>query len=345
VGLPFHHHFRLPVKSTLQFDELQVIKRHGAFQRVLRKDARPMKIGFSLPNIGPVATAEAVSKVAERAEALGYDSLWTIERLLWPVKPQTPYPVTPDGSLPEFYKHSLDPLDTLTFAAAQTKKIGLGTSVLDIPYYNPVTLARRLTTIDFLSKGRLRVGLGLGWSKDEMDATGAKMNERGARADEFLQVLKAIWTTNPVEYHGKFYEVPKSYINVKPVQKPHPPIYMAAFAPAALKRLAKYADGWNPVAIPLEGMAQMFGAVQGMAKDAGRDPSSLVVVARANLHVTEQPLGKDRAIFAGSWQQVKEDAEGCRRIGVHELIFDVTFQARSLQEWLQLMEEIAAWAR
>ena len=124
-----------------------------------------------------------------------------------------PYPVTADGSLPEGYKYSLDPLDTLTFVAARTKKIALGPSVLDIPYYNPVTLARRLTTIDVLSNGRLRVGLGLGWSKDEMDATGADMKQRGAMADEFLQVLKAIWTTNPVKYQGKFYRVPESYIN------------------------------------------------------------------------------------------------------------------------------------
>ena len=92
-----------------------------------------MKIGFALPNIGPVATAEAVVKVAQRAEALAYHSLWTIERLLWPVKPQTPYAVTPDGSLPEEYKYILDPLDTLTFAAAHTKTITLGTSVLDTP--------------------------------------------------------------------------------------------------------------------------------------------------------------------------------------------------------------------
>src|ERR1700730_5740675 len=194
-----------------------------------------MRLGFALPNVGPVATAEAVFKVAQRAEALGFDSLWTIDRLLYPVKPQSPYPVTPDGLLPEPYKHVLDPLEALTFAAAQTKKITLGTSVLDIPYYNPVMLARRLTTLDFLSGGRLRVGFGLGWSKDEMDASGADMKQRGAMADEFLEVLKAIWTTNPAEFHGKFYQLPKSYINHQPVQKPHPPIYLAAFAPPAMK--------------------------------------------------------------------------------------------------------------
>jgi probable F420-dependent oxidoreductase len=206
-----------------------------------------MRIGFALPNIGPVATLEAVIAVAERAEDLGYDSLWTIQRLLYPVKLQRPYPLG-DGSLPDMHKHALDPLEALTFAAARTKRIALGTSVLDIPYYNPVMLARRLTTLDFLSQGRIRVGLGLGWNKDEVDAVGADFKQRGAMADEFLQVLKAIWTTNPVKFHGKFYQLPESYIGPKPVQKPHPPIYMAAFVPRALSRLAKYADGWNPVA-------------------------------------------------------------------------------------------------
>jgi probable F420-dependent oxidoreductase len=301
-----------------------------------------MRIGFGLPNIGRLGNAENILMVAERAESLAYDSLWTIERLLWPVKPQVPYPVTADGSLPEGYKYCLDPLDTLTFVAARTKKIALGPSVLDIPYYNPVTLARRLTTIDVLSNGRLKVGLGLGWSKDEMDATGADMKQRGAMADEFLQVLKAIWTTSPVRFEGKFYRVPESYINVKPVQKPHPPIYMAAFAPPALKRLATMADGWNPVAIPVAGMEQMFGAVKQMAKEAGRDPSKLAMVVRANLHITDKPLGADRGIFAGTLEQIREDAQACARIGAHDLIYDVTFekQAQTIEGWLALMETL-----
>jgi len=300
-----------------------------------------MKIGFALGNIGPIGTAEAISNIAQRAEALGYDSVWTVERLLWPTKPQTPFRASKDGSLPELYKYALDPLDALTFAAAHTKKLALGTSVLNIPFYNPVMLARRLTTIDLLSGGRLRVGLGLGWSKDEMDAVGADMKQRGARADEFLQVLKAIWTTNPVEFRGRFFQVPKSYINHKPVQKPHPPIYLAAFAPPALKRLATIADGWNPVAIPVAGMADMFNAVKRMATEAGRDPSSLSLVVRGNLDITPKPLGKERVIFAGSVEQIKEDIAACRQIGAHELFFDPTFMpgAQSLERWLALMEQ------
>ena len=125
-----------------------------------------MRLGFALPTIGPLGSPDAVTTVETGAEALGYDSLWTIERLLYPVQPQSPYPGTPDGTLPEPYKHCLDPLETLTFAAAQTTRVELGTSVLDMLYYNPVMLARRLSTLDCLSHGRLRVGMGLGWSHE-----------------------------------------------------------------------------------------------------------------------------------------------------------------------------------
>ncbi len=121
-----------------------------------------MRMGFNLPPIGLAASPKSIVQVAQKAESLGYDSLWVTERLLYPVNPQTPYPATPDGSLPDAYKVALDPLEVLTFAAAHTRRIFLGTSVLDIPYYNPVMLARRLTTLDVLSGGRLRVGLGLG---------------------------------------------------------------------------------------------------------------------------------------------------------------------------------------
>ena len=301
-----------------------------------------MKIGFSLPNIGPIGTAEAVTKVAQRAEALGYSSLWTIERLLYPLNLQVPYPGTPDGSLLEIYKHSLDPLEALTFVAGQTKKIKLGTSVLDMPYYNPVMLARRLSTLDFLSNGRLIVGLGLGWSKDEMEATGADITKRGALADEFLQVLKTIWTTNPVEFHGKFYNIPKSYINPKPVQKPHPAIYLGAFVPAALKRLAKEADGWNPVFLPIPVMAQMFDGIKQMAKEAGRDPSELGMLVHALLELTDTALDNDRAIFSGSLEQIADDVRGCAKIGVGEIFFDPAFSpgGQSLDRWMSLLEQL-----
>jgi probable F420-dependent oxidoreductase len=301
-----------------------------------------MRVGFAVGNVGSIATAENLVRIAQRAEALGYDTLWAVERLLWPLKPQTPYPVTPDGSLPAEYKHVLDPLEALTFVAAHTRRIGLGTSVLDIPYYNPVMLARRLSTLDVLSGGRVRLGLGLGWSKDEHDALGADMKTRGARADEFLAVLKAIWTTDPTEFRGKYYTLPTSHIGPKPVQKPHPPIYLAAFAPGALNRIARLADGWNPVAIPVAGMKQMFDSVKTMAREAGRDPSKLQLIVRANVEIRDKPRAVDGMIFTGTLAQIKEDAEACKALGAHEVHFDPTFTpgGQHLDRWLALMEQL-----
>ena len=301
-----------------------------------------MRAGFALGNTGPIGTAANLIRIAQRAEALGYHSLNSVERLLWPVKPQTPYPVTADGSLPEPYQHNLDPLDVLTFIAPLTKTIRLRPSVLDIPYYNPVLLARRLATIDVLSGGRLEIAFGLGWSADEFQAAGAEFKDRGARADEFLHVLKAIWTTDPVEHQGRFYTVPRSVIRTKPVQKPHPPIYLAAFAPAALNRIARLADGWNPVAIPVAGMQQMFDGLKQMARAAGRDPSGLKLIVRANLEITERPLGDQRFIFTGTLEQIREDVEGCRAIGADEIHFDPTFMpgAQQIDRWLAVMEQV-----
>ena len=257
------------------------------------------------------------------------------------MNPQLPYPATPDGSLPEPYKYCLDPLDALTYAAAFSERIKLGVSVLDIPYYNPVTLARRLSTIDVLSNGRLRMGFGVGWSPDEMAATGADMKVRGARADEFLEVLKKIWTTDPVEHQGRFFTVPKSHIGPKPVQKPYPPIFMAAYTPPAMMRVATLANGWNPAGVPIEGMAQMFGAIRKMAKDAGRDPSELQLIVRANLVITEKPIEKDRFVFVGSLEQIRDDISASAKIGADELFLEVGFTegGQDVSNWLKWLDE------
>ena len=284
-----------------------------------------MKLGFHLPHVGTAASPDAIVRVAKRAEELGYDSVWTLERVLYPVAPRSPYPATPDGSLPDPFKISYDPIETLTFVAAHTSRIRLGTSVIDMPYYNPVMLARRLTTLDILSNGRLHVGMGQGWSQDEIEATGGPPKGLAKRADEFIEVLKAIWTTDPVEYDGEFFKIAKSSILPKPVQKPHPPISLAAYSPGAMQRVAKYADAWNAAGVPAEGMQEMFAGIKGMAKQAGRDPGEIGLIVRANLYMSDEPMGDDRFIFAGSPDQVKDDIAKVRDMGAAEVLFDPTF--------------------
>ena len=126
------------------------------------------------------------------------------------------------------------------------------------------------------------------------------------------------------------------------MQKPHPPIYLGAFVPAALKRLANLADGWNPVFLPLPVMADMFGSIKQMAKEAGRDPSALAMVVHAVLEITEKPLGKDRAIFSGSLEQIREDVRGCAKIGADEVFFDPAFApgGQSIDRWMSLLEQL-----
>jgi probable F420-dependent oxidoreductase len=283
-----------------------------------------MRFGFALPQVGSAVGPEGLFTVAKRAEDLGFDSLWVLDRILWPVNPRAPYPIG-DGSLPVKYKSVLDPLETLTFVAAHTRRVALGTSVLNLPWYTPVLIARRLTTLDILSAGRLRAGFGIGWSPDEYEAAGVTWQERGKRADELIQALKKIWTTDPVEFQGKYYRIPKSVIGPKPVQKPHPPVYMAAYTPSAMKRVAAEANGWFPVGIPLSGVGPMFEGIKGMAKEAGRDPSALELIVRANVEIHNSPIQKERVDFTGTLEQIAEDVKATQKLGAAEIVLDAQF--------------------
>ena len=300
-----------------------------------------MRFGFALPQIGSLVGPEALVTVAKRAEDLGFDSLWVLDRILWPVDPRAPYPIG-DGSLPLQYKHVLDPVETLTFAAAYTSRIALATGVLNLPWYNPVLLARRLTTLDVLSRGRLRVGFGIGWSPDEYEAAGAPWQDRGKRADESIEVLKKIWTTDPVEFQGKHYRIAKSFIGPKPVQKPHPPIYLAAFTPSAMKRVAAEAHAWLPVGIPLTGIGAMFEAIKNMAKEAGRDPSALELIVTAGVEIHKRPIEKERIEFTGSVEQIGEDFATARKVGAAEIAIYAQFLAPDeiAQDLITRMEDL-----
>ena len=300
-----------------------------------------MRFGFALPQIGSLVGPEALVTVAKRAEDLGFDSLWVLDRILWPVDPRAPYPIG-DGSLPLQYKHVLDPVETLTFAAAYTSRIALATGVLNLPWYNPVLLARRLTTLDVLSRGRLRVGFGIGWSPDEYEAAGAPWQDRGKRADESIEVLKKIWTTDPVEFQGKHYRIAKSFIGPKPVQKPHPPMYMAAFTPSAMKRVAAEAHAWLPVGIPLTGIGAMFEAIKNMAKQAGRDPSALELIVTAGVEIHKRPIEKERIEFTGSLEQIGEDFATARKVGAAEIAIYAQFLApdETAQDLITRMEDL-----
>ncbi|HWN93012.1 MAG TPA: LLM class F420-dependent oxidoreductase [Verrucomicrobiae bacterium] len=301
-----------------------------------------MKLGFSLPMAGSWATPQNQILVAQRAEALGYHSLWVFQRMLYPIKPQNDYPPLPGQPWPKSFERVMDPLVSLAFVAAVTSRIRLGTSVLIMPYYTPVMLAKQLATLDVVSAGRLDVGLGLGWSRDEFDAVGVPYEGRGKRADEFLRCLKAIWTEDPVEFKGEFYSVPRARVEPRPVQRPHPPITIGGYGPTVIRRAVTY-DGFNGGNVPLGQVAPLVKEIKAAAEAAGRDPATLQIVSRGSFQLHATPKGPDRRPLWGSLAEIRQDVERYAEAGLTELFLEANFDPRgvTLEGALEVLEALA----
>lgn len=285
-----------------------------------------MRLGFALPHVGPVAGPDTIRAVATEAENMGYDSLWTLERLLKPVRAKTPYPATADGELNDQYRTVYEHLSVLTYVAAITSRVRLGVSVVNLPYHHPVTLAKRLATLDRLSGGRLSLGIGLGWSEDEADATNTPFRERGRIGEEAIAVLKALWGPDPVEFRGRYFTVPACEFGPKPVQRPHPPLLIGAFAPVALERAGRLADGFTGCCVSVETLLDFKTQFEHAARDAGRDPDALPTVIRCLVQLSDTPISDpERPVATGTWDQVRDDVRRLRDGGVDEVFFDVSF--------------------
>jgi probable F420-dependent oxidoreductase len=308
-----------------------------------------MKVGLFLPHVGEHVTAENILYIATEAEKEGIDSVWVLDRLLWPIKPQTPYVASPDGSLPVVYQNVLDPLTTLTYVAAVTERISLGTSVIDMFFQNPVVLSKRVTTLDILSDGRALIGLGIGWSKDEFEASGIPYKDRGTRADEYLQVLKKIWTDDVVEFRGQFYNIPASKIGPKPVQKPQPPILLGGFSPKTFSRIVNYANGWIGVAGfgPLEQLEQVINGLKESARKADKDPSKISIYMLSYPNVLESPSNQIRAPMTGTIEQIGSDIEQIKAMGTDHIIFGHIFSSvgRDMKKMVEVTKELARFAK
>jgi probable F420-dependent oxidoreductase len=298
-----------------------------------------MKIGFTLPQTGVVAAQAAqVARYASEVEKLGADSLWVIDRLLAAVDPKIGY--NGADTFPAEFDAILDPFVLLGVAASATSRVTIGSNILNTPWYPPALLARSLTTLDVLSGGRLVPGLGAGWSPEEFEAAGVPMNERGARLDETLDALEQLWTANPAEYHGKHWHVPTTRAALKPVRRP--PVYLAGFAPAAMRRVARRADGWLPAVLLPQftdldaAVNQPMATIRGMAEEAGRDPSTLDMILRIYPTVRTDSV-------------VDEVADMIKRVAgeteARHVLVDMMYQADDVDELLTQVAGILAAAR
>lgn len=311
-----------------------------------------MKLGFALPVAGSWATPANQTVVARRAEELGYHSLWTVQRLLYPTEPRNDYPSTPGQPWPAPFKMVVDPIVTLAHVAGATRTIRLGTAVVVAAYYAPVVLAKQLATLDIVCGGRLDVGIAVGWSEDEYEAAGVPFPRRGARTEELLRCLHALWADDPVEFKGEFYSVPRSLFLPKPQQRPRPPILLGGYAPATVRRAVTLADGYIGGNVPLARVAPLVDQLRRAAQEAGRDPASMRVVCRGSVRVLDEPHpGDDRRPLWGTLDQVAEDIARYQEAGLDELFVELNFDPaiaapdvdpdRSLTTALTVLEALA----
>jgi len=283
-----------------------------------RREGYCVQLGFGIPISGAWATPDNQLRLVRRAEELGYHSLWTFQRLLVPEPPD-------ERAAAPAYRSVLDAIVPLAFVAGHTSRIRLGLSVVNIPFFAPATLAKQLTTLDVLSRGRLDVGLGIGWSRQEYAAVGVPYQRRGARAEEFIAALQALWTREVVEFHGDFYQIPRSRVEPKPVQRPHPPLLLGGAAEAALRRAGRLADGWTSSSgADLKSIGDSIEIVRQAAREAGRDPAALRFVSRGPLRV--RPAGDPaRPPLTGSFDEIRRDLDDLREQGVTEVFLDMNY--------------------
>jgi probable F420-dependent oxidoreductase len=275
-----------------------------------------MQLGFAIPDTGSWATPDNQVTIARLAEERGYHSVWVLQRLLNPLDLGT-----------ETYRNTPDPMVTLAYLAAVTERVRLGVAVVNLPFYSPALLAQQTATLDRVSRGRLDLALGLGWVPAEFEASGLTMDRRGARADEFIEVLNALWTKEIIEHEGEFYRVPATRLEPKPVQQPRPPLLLGGGTPASYRRVGRLADGW--VSASRHDLTQISAAiaeVKDSARAAGRDPESLRFVVRAVLGLGE-PGPADRRPLTGSADQIRADLDQLADDGVTEAFIDLNFDA------------------
>jgi len=277
-----------------------------------------MDIGFGAPVSGAWATPQNLASFAVAAERGGYSSLWSFQRLLVPA----------GSGMDPVYQSVLDPMAALSFAAAVTSRIRLGVALINMPFVSPGYLAKQAASVDVLSGGRHDLGLGIGWLPDEFVLTGAEMASRGARAAEYIQVLRTLWRGGEVSFDGEFYKVPLGTQAPVPVQADGPPILLGGVARPALERVGRIANGWlTSSRTDLSKIGNLIAVVRDSAAAAGRDPAALRIICRGVVRAGQPVSGPDgqRLLLSGDYDQIRADTEWLATQGVSEVFYDLNW--------------------
>ena len=235
-----------------------------------------MKFGISFANVGTFVKGKGAARLAQAAESAGFDSLWTVEHILYPEGYESPYPYAPDGKMPGSGHNPIpDPLVWLGYAAAVTSTIGLATGISLLPERHPLTFAKEVATLDVLSGGRVTLGVGIGWLREEFEALGVPWERRGARTEEYMEIMRQVWAADDVTFNGEFVSFRRASSNPKPVAG-RIPIHIGGHSEAAARRAGRIGDG-----LFLAGgdIAHLLDMARNTAADSGRDPHALEMSA------------------------------------------------------------------
>ena len=310
-----------------------------------------MKYGFALSGRGPLAEPDALAAIARRGDELGFEWILTGDHIVVPNNIDSTYPYTEGGDFPGSASGvAMEQLTVLSFLAGQTQRIKLVTSVLIVPHRNPLVAAKALSTLDVLSKGRLVVGVGAGWMREEFVALELPpFEERGAVTDEYIRAYKELWTSDNPTFEGKYCRFSDITFLPKPVQQPHPPIWVGGESRAAIRRAGQQGDAWYPISsnpqFPLEEPEQLAVGMRRLATQAeraGRDPSEVEVIFRTHHYRLERDGNSgDRAAFSGSVEQIAADIRQYEEMGVSGLVVDLGRISRSVEDVLGHLEDLA----
>jgi probable F420-dependent oxidoreductase len=299
-----------------------------------------VRIGVSLPNVGLDHSKEMLLPVAEAAERLGFDSVFAAHHVALPYERASEYPYKRSGTEIAMSPGMqwLDPLVTLSVIAGATERIGLGTSVLVLPYRNPVNLAAEAAALDVLSGGRFILGVGAGWMREEFATLGLDPAERGARTDEYIEVLRTLWTRDPATFNGHFVDFDGVVLATKPQTDGGPPIWVGGNNDAGLRRALRHGDGWHGFEVYPEEIPDLRERLERLGAEVGRDPEELVLsVARGLIPPgrEEESFVPDRRMLGGSAEAIVEELGSYADQGVELILIQVSLLAPVVPEALE----------
>lgn len=301
-----------------------------------------MKFGFCVPNL---TDGDDLKKFAVAVETLGFESIWWGDHLILPTASTNQYPYSTDGSYHRPLEEPfMEVLTVLTHIAACTTTIKVGSTVIIVPYRNPVLQAKIFASMDVLSKGRTVCGVGVGWLEKEFETLGVPYADRGPMTDEWLTIFKDLWTSDYPEHQGEFYQYDGIRFYPKPVQKPHIPIWVGGHSRRAIRRTIDYGDAWHPSRHTPEWLEQQLPYLRQYAEEKNRNIDEITISLKRTAHfndigIEEGPNPAALGTIIGSTSEITDDIKQCQEIGVHQLTYD--FRTGNIDQCIKIMEHFA----